>query len=165
MAAKGSWLPAIFLSGFIYYLGAGCPAGFPFALLITVNPAASTAVPDSFSWLPGQSVSLLSSCQMFYGKSCWKENLWRKFLLLLTLLLIRVLQRNARSSQHVHSCVLTALTRLWQGPHSSGQAQVSSWADRGPCSGLYLLGTEFELRILSSYSFPGPKVVKDIKHT
>lgn len=54
MAAEGTWLPAIFLSGsflsgFIYYLGAGCPAGFPFALLITVNPAASTAVPVSFS--------------------------------------------------------------------------------------------------------------------
>lgn len=27
----------------------GCPAGFPFALLITVNPAASTAAPVSFS--------------------------------------------------------------------------------------------------------------------
>lgn len=133
MAAEESWLPAIFLSGFIYYLGGGCPAGFPFALLITVNPAASTAVPVSFSWLPGQSVSLLSSCQMFPGKSCWKENLWRKFLLLLTLLLIRVLQRNARSSQHVHSCVLTAaLTRasqLWTSSSEQlGRERPMFWA-------------------------------------
>lgn len=54
MAAEGSWLSCQLLSGsflsdFIYCLGAGCPAGFPFALLITVNPAASTAVPVSFS--------------------------------------------------------------------------------------------------------------------
>jgi hypothetical protein len=139
MVAEGSWLSSQFLSGgfhsgFIYYLGAGCPAGFPFALLITVNPAASTPVPVSFSWL--HSASLLSSCQMFPGKSCWKQSLQQKFLLLLTLLLIRVLQRNAGLG---NTPVFSLL--FWQRSHSSGQAPVSSWADRGPCFRLYLLGS------------------------
>lgn len=49
-----SGLPAIsFLGVFPFVrsiiLELGCPAGFPFALLITVNPATSTAAPVSFS--------------------------------------------------------------------------------------------------------------------
>lgn len=74
---EGSGLPAIFLSGFIHYLGASCPAGFPFALLITVNPAASTAVPVSFSWLPRP----ISISSQLMSDVLWEVLLKRKFMM------------------------------------------------------------------------------------